>query len=1088
MAGNKQIFDAAMRRGQEFASNKEWDKAMREYMRAAAEFPNDINMRSNLAEALFRMGRDQEALDVYQGLIKYNPNNTNALQRSGEILARQGKTSEAIASFNRLKEIFLKNNQQAQMIETLQQIVKVDPSRSEAYREIINTAKARGDRRLAATTALAYAQFCSSAGAYKDAASWVDEALTLQPELTEATRLKAELNGLLGNQSPKNQPESYNPATTNLVDARQDTINSLLADAEMALNNGDSGKALQQYIMAIESGAEGSELYYTVGGLYAQQNNLELANKYLRMAAEDSDYAASAFFALGQMYDQAEDIEQAVSAYESALSQIDTQQIGQDEIDELIMMYEPLGEDYLKLEQEEKAAELYNRLRDLIQNKKLRTDKTAEVLIKAREINEKVQEKEAALNNAPTPLPTASIQFGAGAVTPITNNGGPVEDEFATLVQDMQGGGGDGIGNFAGVNGKNGYSSNGATAVAAPPAPAFPLLFPTKLVQMDQNPQTVPWIRASEDFINRGLYMAAIDACQEVIHYFPNYVPAQVILAEIYVGQNRLEQARTKYQFVVDLYQIRNEQLKAIEAYRRLSEISPDNMALRNKLVNLMLQYGMKEDAAEISLGMIQSYVRSGQLERALEECRKLRSQAPQSASIRLQYAELLIKLERYAEALPELRRALEIEPANLRALCLLNITLFLSNEGEVKWTSFRTVIDRSHENVQTQSQVMEEYRQSALAYDQAGLHYALGCLYLESKQPAVALRSFEVTVKKAEEMPGNDALLDYELLARWQLGRHYLEINRHEEAVNELSKVVNLVDRADPQRFGALSDEYGGLPSQAQLYRKMAQAYTATNKIEFASKALRKVKQLLPYDKEVYFELADLNFQQGNLNEALVELGELAAHYEQQGKSDDMIGVLKRMVELAPNKIEVHDKLSQVYLQKGLIPDGLQELDELAQLQYKNGRVKDAVRTYQKAAEINWMMGQQSKSYEIYDRIVRISPGDVEARQQLVNLHIMAGRVKDAANEQRAIAQICLQNNQTQEAIAALHQVIMLAPEDTRAYFQLAQVLTGAGEFGQSYKLYTRILRLEPGNEKAQRLLTQVKQKGIEAGQIKPD
>jgi tetratricopeptide (TPR) repeat protein len=200
------------------------------------------------------------------------------------------------------------------------------------------------------------------------------------------------------------------------------------------------------------------------------------------------------------------------------------------------------------------------------------------------------------------------------------------------------------------------------------------------------------------------------------------------------------------------------------------------------------------------------------------------------------------------------------------------------------------------------------------------------------------------------------------------------------------------------------------------------------------------------------------------------------------------MIEVLKQMVKLAPNKIEVHDKLSQVYLQKGLIPDGLQELDELAELQKKNGRLKDAVRSLQKAAEIYQMMGQQNKCYELYDRIVRISPGDVEARQQLVNLYIMAGRLKDAGNEQRAIAQICLQNNQTQEAIAALHQVIMLAPDDTRAYFQLATVLTGAGEFGQSYKLYNRILRLEPDNEKAQRLMAQVKQKGIEGGQIKPD
>ena len=106
-----------------------------------------------------------------------------------------------------------------------------------------------------------------------------------------------------------------------------------------------------------------------------------------------------------------------------------------------------------------------------------------------------------------------------------------------------------------------------------------------------------------------------------------------------------------------------------------------------------------------------------------------------------------------------------------------------------------------------------------------------------------------------------------------------------------------------------------------------------------------------------------------------------------------------------------------------------------------------------------------------------------MEARQQLVNRHLMSGRITEAIEEQRTIAQICMQANNTQGAIAAFHQVIGLAPDDTRAYFQLASVLTTTNEHYQAFRLYQRILRLETSNEKARNLMEQARKRATEAG-----
>ena len=52
---------------------------------------------------------------------------------------------------------------------------------------------------------------------------------------------------------------------------------------------------------------------------------------------------------------------------------------------------------------------------------------------------------------------------------------------------------------------------------------------------------------------------------------------------------------------------------------------------------------------------------------------------------------------------------------------------------------------------------------------------------------------------------------------------------------------------------------------------------------------------------------------------------------------------------------------------------------------------------TYQRGADIYWQMGQLQDAFTIYDRIVRMAPGDVDARQQLIHLYITTGRLSDA-------------------------------------------------------------------------------------------
>jgi tetratricopeptide (TPR) repeat protein len=183
-------------------------------------------------------------------------------------------------------------------------------------------------------------------------------------------------------------------------------------------------------------------------------------------------------------------------------------------------------------------------------------------------------------------------------------------------------------------------------------------------------------------------------------------------------------------------------------------------------------------------------------------------------------------------------------------------------------------------------------------------------------------------------------------------------------------------------------------------------------------------------------------------------------------------------MARLAPNNIAVRRKLADSYLKRGMIDAGLTELDLLSNLQRKDGMIKDAVSTLQRASDIYWTMGQFQRSFEIYDKIVRMMPGDVDVRLQLINLYIQMGRLADAVREQKALAEICLAQNQTRLAEAALHQLIALAPQDPEGYHSLAELLASEGKFDQAARLYGRLQRLEPHNTKLPELQAEMQRR----------
>ncbi|HET7055525.1 MAG TPA: tetratricopeptide repeat protein, partial [Thermomicrobiales bacterium] len=154
---------------------------------------------------------------------------------------------------------------------------------------------------------------------------------------------------------------------------------------------------------------------------------------------------------------------------------------------------------------------------------------------------------------------------------------------------------------------------------------------------------------------------------------------------------------------------------------------------------------------------------------------------------------------------------------------------------------------------------------------------------------------------------------------------------------------------------------------------------------------------------------------------------------------------------------------------QRGFVAEARAELIQRADLEERAGKAKEAIISLQRAADLSWNLGFPQETFNLYDRILAIDPEDVSNRSALVNLYLQVGRLSDAAEHQRAVVDLALKNGRKHEAVAALHQVIGLTPDDTTAYYQLGEALSSMGEFQQAEKVYRRIVLMNPDDAVAQ-------------------
>lgn len=276
----------------------------------------------------------------------------------------------------------------------------------------------------------------------------------------------------------------------------------------------------------------------------------------------------------------------------------------------------------------------------------------------------------------------------------------------------------------------------------------------------------------------------------------------------------------------------------------------------------------------------------------------------------------------------------------------------------------------------------------------------------------------------------------------------------------NLLAATVRL---ADPTQ---LPEELFTVPLQldGQLERYRV-AVSAHDMIEHGMSFLRELLSHYPDAQPARRAYAEMLLEAGRRNDGIRELRALAQSYERAGNLPAMVDAMRAISQAVADNVEIKQMLIDVYLRRGILDEALRELELVAALKHDNMDIDGAIAAYTRAAEIACAMGNFALGNELYDRGVSADPDNVPVRHAAVAFYLQTGAVDRAVEHLREIVRIALAEQDPDEAVAALHQIIGLAPDDPASYHKLGEVLTAMGEYKQAERVYRRLSDLAPND-----------------------
>ncbi len=151
------------------------------------------------------------------------------------------------------------------------------------------------------------------------------------------------------------------------------------------------------------------------------------------------------------------------------------------------------------------------------------------------------------------------------------------------------------------------------------------------------------------------------------------------------------------------------------------------------------------------------------------------------------------------------------------------------------------------------------------------------------------------------------------------------------------------------------------------------------------------------------------------------------------------------RVIDLAPQYLEIHQVLCEIYVRQGKVEQAITKYAILIDTYMSSGRVDDTISTYR--------------------RILQLEPNNLTYRVRLISLLASQGDKEELLRERTLAAESYLKLGYMDRALTELEQALQESPTSVPTRLNYALALQKLGRSQQATAEYQRVLQVDPRN-----------------------